>query len=140
MNKSRTNFQPVRRPLAPGTRAGRGAQAFTGSQRAACASPAPRQYWPWRVGLGPAAYGPSRRPAGEHFAMAVYRLFKNKAFEPEIIASMTAAYAEVCRTLGVSDRDRPQADAVAKKVIEFAQRGERDPARLREHVLEAMRT
>jgi len=25
-------------------------------------------------------------------------------------------------------------------VIEFAQRGERDPARLREHVLEAMRT
>jgi hypothetical protein len=39
----------------------------------------------------------------------------------------------------VSDRDRPQADAVAKKVIEFAQRGERDPARLREHVLQAMR-
>jgi hypothetical protein len=72
--------------------------------------------------------------------MAVYRLFKNKAFEPETIASMTAAYAEVCRTLGVSARDRPRADAVAKKVIEFAQRGERDPARLREHVLEAMRT
>jgi hypothetical protein len=72
--------------------------------------------------------------------MAVYRLFKNKAFEPEIIATMTAAYAEVCTTLGVSDRDRPRADAVAKKVIEFAQRGERDPARLREHVLQAMRS
>lgn len=71
--------------------------------------------------------------------MAVYRLFKNKAFEPEIIATMTAAYADVCKTLGVSDRDRPQADAVAKKVIEFAQRGERDAARLREHVLQAMR-
>lgn len=71
--------------------------------------------------------------------MAVYRLLKNKAFEPEIIATMTAAYAEVCKTLGVSDRDRPRADAVAKKVIEFAQRGERDPARLREHVLQAMR-
>jgi hypothetical protein len=72
--------------------------------------------------------------------MAVYRLFKNKAFEPEIIATMSAAYAEVCKTLGVNDRDRPRADAVAKKVIEFAQRGERDPARLREHVLQAMRS
>ena len=72
--------------------------------------------------------------------MAVYRLFKNKAFEPEIIAAMTAAYAEACETLGVSDRDRPRADAVAKKVIEFAQRGERDPARLREHVLQAMQS
>jgi len=72
--------------------------------------------------------------------MAVYRLFQNKAFEPEIIATMTAAYTEVCKALGVSDRDRPEADAVAKKVIEFAQRGERDPARLREHVLQAMRS
>ncbi len=70
--------------------------------------------------------------------MAVYRLFKNKAFEPEIIATMTAAYTQVCQALGVSDRDRLQADAVAKKVIEFAQRGERDPARLREHVLQAL--
>lgn len=70
--------------------------------------------------------------------MAVYRLFKNKPFEPEIIASMTAAYTEVCERLGVSDRDRPRADAIAKKVIEFAQRGERDPARLREHVLQAL--
>ncbi len=72
--------------------------------------------------------------------MAVYRLFKNKAFEPEIIATMSAAYTEVCQALGVSDRDRRQADAVAKKVIEFAQRGERDPARLREHVLQALRS
>lgn len=72
--------------------------------------------------------------------MAVYRLFKNKAFEPEAIASMTSAYAEVCRALGVSERDAPKADAVAKKIIEFAQRGERDPARLREHVLQALRT
>jgi hypothetical protein len=71
--------------------------------------------------------------------MAVYRLFKNKAFEPEIIATMTATYVEVCKALGVSDRDRPQADAVAKKVIEFAQRGERDPARLRDQVLAALR-
>ena len=70
------------------------------------------------------------------YSMAVYRLFRNKAFEPETIATMTSAYADVCRALGVDD-DRPEADAVAKKVIEFAQRGERDPVRLRNHVLQA---
>ena len=72
--------------------------------------------------------------------MAVYRLFKNKAFEPEMIAAMTRAYTEVCGTLGVSDRNHSEANAVAKKVIEFAQRGERDPIRLRECVLQALRT
>jgi hypothetical protein len=69
--------------------------------------------------------------------MAVYRLFKNKAFEPEAIATMTSAYADVCRALGLNDRDQSEADAVAKKVIEFAQRGERDPVRLRNQVLQA---
>jgi hypothetical protein len=71
--------------------------------------------------------------------MAVYRLFKNKAFEPETITVMTRAFTDVCRTLGVNDRDDSQATVVAKKVIEFAQRGERDPARLREFVLQALR-
>ena len=74
---------------------------------------------------------------GEHTPMAVYRLFRSKAFEPETIATMTSAYADVCRVLGLDDSDRPEADAVAKKVIEFAQRGERDPVRLRDHVLQA---
>jgi hypothetical protein len=69
--------------------------------------------------------------------MAVYRLFKNQAFEPETIATMTSAYADVCRMLGLDAGDRPETHAVAKKVIEFAQRGERDPVRLRNHVLQA---
>lgn len=72
--------------------------------------------------------------------MAVYRLFKNKAFEPEAITAMTHAYTEVCRTLGLNDRNHPEADTVAKKVIEFAQRGERDPIRLREYVLQSLRS
>ncbi len=71
--------------------------------------------------------------------MAVYRLFKNKAFEPEAITMMTSAYADVCQALGVSDTDHLQTDVVAKKVIEFAQRGERNPERLRDCVLEALR-
>jgi hypothetical protein len=71
--------------------------------------------------------------------MAVYRLFKNEPFEPEAISTMTRTYAEVCRTLGLSDRDHSEANAVAKTVIEFAQRGARDPARLRACVLRALR-
>jgi len=70
--------------------------------------------------------------------MAVYRLFKDKAFEPEAIAAMSSAYADVCRTLGLGDQDHSEADAVARKIIEFAQRGERDPRRLRKSVLQAL--
>jgi hypothetical protein len=71
--------------------------------------------------------------------MTVYRLYKNRAFEPEAISVMTSAYADVCRTLGVSGRDDPGADKVAKAVIEYAQRGVSDPARLRDRVLQALR-
>lgn len=71
--------------------------------------------------------------------MTVYRLFKNEAFEPEAISTMSSAYADVCRTLGLSDDDQPKAQAVAEKVIEFAQRGARDPIRLRDCVLRALR-
>jgi hypothetical protein len=71
--------------------------------------------------------------------MAIYRLFKNKAFEPEALTVMTGAYTDVCRTLGVSREDPVEADVVAKKVIEFAQRGARDPVRLRDCVLQALR-
>jgi hypothetical protein len=72
--------------------------------------------------------------------MVVYRLFQNEPFGPEAISAMTRTYAEVCRTLGLSDRDQGESDTVAKTVIEFAQRGARDPAQLRDCVLQALRT
>ena len=70
--------------------------------------------------------------------MSIIPLLAQSAFEPETIATMTSAYAEVCRALGLEDSDQPEANAVARKVIEFAQRGERDPVRLREYVLQAL--
>jgi hypothetical protein len=51
---------------------------------------------------------------------------------------MISAYAEVCSTLGLSERDNPDTNVVAKTVIEYAQRGVRDPARLRDRVLQAL--
>lgn len=71
--------------------------------------------------------------------MTVHRLYKNIAFEPEAISTMTRAYSDVCHTLGVSERDQGATNAVAKTVIEFAQRGARDPNRLRDCVLQALR-
>jgi hypothetical protein len=71
--------------------------------------------------------------------MAVYRLFRHKAFEPEAISTMSRAHSEACRELGLNDSNHPEAAVVAKKVIEFAQRGEHDPNRLRESVLAALR-
>jgi hypothetical protein len=71
--------------------------------------------------------------------MTVYHLYRNRAFEPETIAVMTSAYAEVCRRLGVSECDDQGTDKVAKAVIEYAQRGVSDPDRLRERVLQALR-
>ena len=80
--------------------------------------------------------------------MAIYRLFKNKAFEPEAITTMTRTYVEVCQTLGLSDSDVGETDAgvnamvaktmVAKTVIEYAQRGARDHRLLRDCVLQAL--
>jgi hypothetical protein len=67
--------------------------------------------------------------------MAIYCLFRNKPFEPEAISALTGAYADVCRALGVADGDRRKTDVVAKKVIEFAQRGVSDRVNLRELVL-----
>jgi hypothetical protein len=71
--------------------------------------------------------------------MAVYGLFKNEAFEPEAIVSMSRAYVDVCRELGLGDSDRRETSRVARTVIEFAQRGARDHVRLRNCVLEALR-
>ena len=64
---------------------------------------------------------------------------RTSPFEPEAIVSITRVYADVCRTLGLSDADHHETNVVAVKVIEFAQRGARDPMLLRDCVLEALR-
>jgi len=67
--------------------------------------------------------------------MAIYRLLQNSAFEPGLIQVMTTAYEDTCRVLGLADRTDPLTELVAKKIIEIAQTGERDPAALRQRAL-----
>jgi hypothetical protein len=62
--------------------------------------------------------------------MPIYRLLQNSAFAPEDIAPLVAAYEDCLRALKLSDRSHPTTEIVAKKIIEIAQTGIRDPGQL----------
>ena len=62
------------------------------------------------------------------------------AFSPEDVKILVAAYEDTLRALKLTDRKDPRAIAVAKLIIEFANGGERDPARLRDLVLKTLRS
>jgi hypothetical protein len=67
----------------------------------------------------------------------IHRLLEREAFEPELIAIMGGVFEDVLQTLGLVDRQDPLTEMVAKKVIELAQTGERDPVRLKQLTLES---
>jgi hypothetical protein len=67
--------------------------------------------------------------------MPIHLLLQNHAFGPEAIAMMVTAFEDALRELQLVDRADPAVEIVAKKTIELAQRGERDPKRLCEQVL-----
>ena len=62
--------------------------------------------------------------------MAIYRLLQNSAFIPEDVERMTKAYEDALSVLGLTNRDDPITQVIAKRIIETAQTGERDPARI----------
>ena len=52
----------------------------------------------------------------------------HQQFDPELIRSMSLAYANVCRALGLSTKPDPATQVVALKIMEIAeQRGARTP-------------
>jgi hypothetical protein len=59
-------------------------------------------------------------------------------FDPAAIAAMRAAYEVACASLGLVDKTGPFNEIVARKVIEIAGTGERDPERLSDLVLVAL--
>jgi hypothetical protein len=58
----------------------------------------------------------------------------NSVFDPEAVKALAAAFEGACKALHLN-RDDACAIIVAKKIIEHARRGERDPIRLREAVV-----
>jgi hypothetical protein len=65
-------------------------------------------------------------------SMPIQKLLEQQSFEPEDIQVLSSAFEEALRELGLVDRTDPATQLVAKRIIELAQRGERDPIRLRE--------
>src|SRR5206468_2712463 len=76
-------------------------------------------------------------PGGWDGAVPIYRLLKDEPFEPEHVALMGHVFEDVLRTLGLVDREDPITRLVARRVIELAQAGERDPVRLKRLTLES---
>ena len=71
--------------------------------------------------------------------MAIYRIIRGRVFEPEAVISMAKAYEDALVALGLTDRQDPITELVAKKIVEIAETGERDPTRLRDRALEEIR-
>ena len=59
--------------------------------------------------------------------MAATPFLVGHPFEPEDIEKMSEAFVVACEKLRLTDRTDPITELVARKIIEFAQRGIRDP-------------
>ena len=57
---------------------------------------------------------------------------QQSSFGPEEVKVLVGAFEEALRELRLMDREDPTTLLVAKRIIELAQGGERDPIRLRE--------
>ena len=70
--------------------------------------------------------------------MPFRHLIQDATFDPAAIEIMSAAYEGVCKALNLVDRDDPLTVLVAKKIIELASRGERDPDLICREALKAL--
>jgi hypothetical protein len=66
-------------------------------------------------------------------------ILRDDAFDPDALRAMSTVLEEVCRTLKV-DGDQGVREVMATRIIELARRGERDPERLRNRVLQEAST
>ena len=70
--------------------------------------------------------------------MPITPFLARQAFDPETIENMSAAFVAACDALRLKVGDNPATRIVAEKVIEFAQRGIRDPNMLRKLTLQEL--
>jgi hypothetical protein len=68
--------------------------------------------------------------------MPIYGLVRQEAvFSPEEVSAITTAFEAALQSLGLANRADPVAETVARKIIDLARMGERDPDRLCDQVL-----
>jgi hypothetical protein len=71
--------------------------------------------------------------------MPIRRLIEPGVFAPEQVALMGNVFEDVLKELGLVDREDPLVSLIAHKVVELVQAGERDPERLKQLVLAAIK-
>src|SRR5690349_9907877 len=75
---------------------------------------------------------------GTHFMPLNLLLQKQKeAFTPDEVTVLVTAFEEALKELRLVNREDPAVHLVAKRIIALAQKGERDPIRLREAACKA---
>ncbi len=72
--------------------------------------------------------------------MPIYRELQFEVFDPEEVKVISVAFDDVLGELGLVDRSDPVVAVVAKRVVEFAKKGELERHRLRELVVKSFRS
>ena len=67
--------------------------------------------------------------------MAIHRLLQGAVFDDQAVKAMTTAYDAALVDLRLLNRTERLKDTIARKIIECARSGERDPERLCELAL-----
>lgn len=70
--------------------------------------------------------------------MSIHKLIANGSFGPDEIEVMKAAYEAALIDVGVTNRDDPITDLIAKSVVNVTASGERDPKQVTERALNAL--
>jgi hypothetical protein len=71
--------------------------------------------------------------------MPIKQFPPNASFNPEVIALMAVGFEKACRSLQMSG-EAVIPEAVAKKIIELARKGERDPVRMSEWTMKNLQS
>ena len=71
--------------------------------------------------------------------MAIRKLATPTAYSPEQVAILISAHDAACAALGVAPAQSVNAEAVARKILECAAKGEFDPDRLRDYAVRTLR-
>jgi hypothetical protein len=72
--------------------------------------------------------------------VAIRRLIQGQGFDPKEIQVLSKVFEDTLSSLHLVNRADPISEYIAKKIIECAQKGERDPVRLREYAMKAIKT
>lgn len=68
--------------------------------------------------------------------VAIYRLLQKSALAPEDFRCLEDAYERTLRALCLKDRNDPLTELIAKKIIQIAESGLRDPAQISARAIE----